>query len=123
MKYARLYATPDGSSHFEDVEIELPEVDHVPSAPPLGLAEFSTARQCSFMQAAAGWQSDWHLSAARNLFAVISGEWEVIAADGTIRRFVSGDLLVVEDTTGKGHQSRVISDSLALVVELTDKRI
>jgi len=121
MKYTRLYATPDGSSFFEDLEIELPDVDYIPSAPPLRLSEFSAARQCGFMQAPAGWQSDWHPSAARNLFAVISGEWEVVAADGTARRFVSGDLLIVEDTTGKGHQSRVVSDSVALVVELTDK--
>jgi quercetin dioxygenase-like cupin family protein len=72
------------------------------------------------MQAPAGWSSDWHPSSARNLFFVLSGEWQVTASDGESRRFGVGSVLLVEDTTGKGHSSRVVSetDSLAAMVHL-----
>lgn len=120
MKYTRLYATPDGSSRFEVVEIEFTQIDYVASAPPLSLSKFAAATQYGFMQAAAGWESDWHASAGRNFFVVISGEWEVTASDGAVRRFRAGDLLLVEDTSGQGHKSRVISDSVAVMVEPAD---
>ena len=73
------------------------------------------------MDAPAGWTSDWHPSSARNLFVVLSGEWEVTASDGEARRFKTGDVLLVEDTTGKGHTSRVVSeeDSVALMIEVS----
>ena len=73
------------------------------------------------MRAPAGWVSDFHVSSAHNMFVVVSGEWEVTASDGKSRRFSAGCALLVEDTTGKGHSSRVVSntESVAIVVPLT----
>jgi|ERR1051326_787424 hypothetical protein len=118
--YTHLYTDNSGESHFEDVEIDLRWTDYEPPAPSLRLSSFELATQFGFMSAPAGWASDWHPSAARNLFFVISGEWEVTASDGETRRFGVGSVLLVEDTTGKGHSSRVISetDSLAVMVQL-----
>ena len=49
-----------------------------------------------------------------------SGEWQVTASDGESRRFGVGSVLLVEDTTGKGHSSSVVSEtySLAAMVQL-----
>ena len=118
--YPRLYAGADGESHFEDIEIDLAATDYAPPAPPLNLSASVPATQFRFMQAPAGWTSDWHTSSARTMFFVLSGEWEVTASDGESRRFSAGSTLLVEDTTGKGHASRVISeeDSLAAMIEL-----
>lgn len=120
MRIVRLYSDEDGESHFGDPEIELVLTDYAPPAPPLYLSMATAANQFSFMKAPAGWSSDWHPSSARNLFFVISGEWEVTASDGQSRSFSVGSVLLVEDTTGKGHSSRVISeaDSLAAMVQL-----
>ena len=116
----RLYSSSDGESHFEDTNEELNLVDLIPSAPPLYLSESSPAAEFSFFGAPTGWKSDWHPSTSRNLFFVISGEWEVTASDGEVRRFKVGDVLLVEDTEGKGHQSRVTSleDSLSILIRL-----
>ena len=119
MKYTRLYATADGESHFEQVDVELSLADYAPPAPPLKLSEMQASTQAGFMQAPAGWSSDWHPSSARNLFVVLSGDWEVTASDGESRRFGTGSVLLVDDTSGKGHSSRVISDSLAVMVKLS----
>jgi hypothetical protein len=118
--YTQLYSDDMGESHFRDVEIEFKATDYAPPAPPLALSAFTAATQFGFMKAPAGWESDWHPSSARNLFVVLTGEWEVTASDGETRRFGSGSLLLVEDTFGKGHKSRVVSevDSVAVMVEL-----
>jgi hypothetical protein len=118
--YTRLYSDEDGESHFEEMQLDLALTDYAPPAPPLKLAAFTPATQFGFMQAPAGWSSDWHLSSSRNLFFVISGAWEITASDGETRRFEICDVLLAEDTTGKGHKSRVIGDvdSLAAMVEL-----
>jgi len=118
--YTRLYSDKHGESHFEDVEIDLTLTEYAPPAPPLELSSTTLAKQFGFMQAPAGWSSDWHPSAARNTFFVLSGEWEVTASDGEIRSFPAGSVLRAQDTTGKGHSSRVISDSLAVMVQLED---
>ena len=121
MKYIRLFTDNAGESHFEDVVMEFTNSDYTSSAPPLGLSPMSPATQFGFMSAPAGWESDWHASAARNFFVVINGEWEVTASDGETRRFEPQSLLLVEDTTGKGHRSRVITDSIAAIIELSDR--
>ena len=117
MKYIRLFADDDGESHFEDVEIEFAESEYTSSAAPVGLSAMSPVTQFGFMNAPAGWESDWHPSSARNFFVVIHGVWEVTASDGETRPFAPGSLVLVEDTAGKGHRSRVISDSIAAIVQ------
>jgi hypothetical protein len=46
------------------------------------------------------------------LSGVIEGE----TSDGAVRRFGPGSVSLLEDTTGKGHRSRVISDEGATTV-------
>src|SRR5437764_3520154 len=118
--YTRLYSDASGESHFEDVEIDLASTDYTPSAPPLFLSDITATNHFRFMKAPAGWTSDWHISSARTMFFVLAGEWEVTASDGESRRFSAGSALLVEDTSGKGHSSRVTSkeDSLSVMVEL-----
>jgi len=122
ISYVRLYTDSSGESHFEDLEEELALTNFAPPAAPLNLSSFMPATQAGFLGAPSGWHGDWHPSPARNLFFVLSGEWEIAASDGEIRRFGPGNILRVEDATGKGHASRVISDSdsLAGLVQLSD---
>ena len=120
MTCTRLYADADGESHFEDLGIDLALTDYAPPAPPLSLSSFTPATRFGFMNAPAAWSRDWHPTSTRNIFFVLTGEWEVTASDGESRRFGAGSVLLVEDTTGKGHSSRVVSeiDSLAAMVQL-----
>lgn len=120
--YTRLYSDDHDESHFADIEIELVSTEYAPPAPPLALSAFTPASQFGFMSAPPGWTSDWHASPARNMFVVLTGEWEITASNGESRRFATGSALLVEDTAGKGHSSRVISEvaSLAAMVRLDD---
>src|SRR5512132_2583569 len=120
--YTRLFSDDSGESHFEDISVELALAEFAPTAPPMGVSASMAASESAFIGGPAGWTGDWHVSSARNLFVVISGEWEIEASDGTVRQFSAPDVLLAEDTVGKGHRSRVISreDSLALVVQLSE---
>ena len=122
MRHTRLFSDEPGESHFDEVEIEFASADYVEGSVPLKLSPQQAAVDYRFMDAPAGWTSDWHPSAGHNLFVVLSGEWEVTASDGETRRFKTADVLLVEDVAGKGHKSRVVSeeDSFAVMVKLSE---
>ena len=118
--YVRLFTDDRGESHFQDVVTDLGRLNFAHGIPPLFGSYGFAASESSFFGAPSGWESDWHPSSGRHLFAVLTGIWEVTASDGETRTFSKGDVLLVEDTTGKGHTSKVTSaeDSLALLIVL-----
>ncbi len=111
LEYTRLYADEDGVSHFEDLEFELSEVDFVPPAAPLLMSSPIESTRTVFFAVPAGWDGDWHPAPRRQFFVQIAGELELKAGDGNVRRFTSGDVVLLEDTTGGGHVTRVVGDS------------
>ena len=119
--YTCLYADSDGESHFKDVEVELQETDFAPPAMPLNVSSFNSATECGFAAAPPGWYGDWHPTPQRQFLFYLAGEAEVGVSDGEVRTFEQGDIVLVEDTTGKGHVSRVLSsvEVLNAVVRLS----
>jgi quercetin dioxygenase-like cupin family protein len=57
----------------------------------------------------------WHCSPRRQFLIFLEGEMEMGVGDGAKRKFFPGDVLLVEDTIGHGHNSRT-KGWLALVV-------
>jgi quercetin dioxygenase-like cupin family protein len=109
VRYTRLYADEGGVSHFEDGEIALNEVAYAPPAPPYLLSEPEAARAVAVTEIPAGWVGDWHPSPKLQWWFQLSGEVEVEVGDGENRRFGPGDIVRVEDTSGRGHVTRVVS--------------
>ena len=122
MKYTKIFADKEGESHFLDVEIELEPVEFAPPAPSVNLSSFTPATQYAFCVFPSGWYGDWHPTPKKQTFLFLSGEMEVLVGDGEERRFGAGSIVLVEDTTGKGHVSRVVSstDVVTAVVQLPD---
>jgi len=120
MKYTRVYADAGGESHFEDVEVAMEETIFAPPAPPLRLSEFIATSRFSFLSASPGWSGDWHPAPERQFLLYLQGEIEAETSDGEVRRFGPGDATLVEDTSGKGHRSRVVGseDVILAVVHL-----
>jgi hypothetical protein len=109
MHYTRLYADENGLSHFEDGEIGLREVPYSPPAPPYFVSDFEAAQAVAVAEIPAGWVGDWHPGPRLQWWFQLSGEVEVEVGDGEKRRFRAGDIVRVEDTTGRGHVTRVMS--------------
>ncbi len=123
MKYVRVYADQNGESHFEDIEIEFSPVDFAPPAPPINISSFTPANRFGFANVPPGWSGDWHPTPKRQVFFYLSGTIEAEVSDGEIRRFGPGSVTLVEDTTGKGHRSRVVGDDevFTAIVQLENR--
>ena len=121
-KYTRVYTDEIGETHFEDVEIDLVSVDFAPPAPALDLSVFTEAKKFGFVNAPPSWYGDWHPTPKRQMFVYISGKIEARVSDGEVRVFGPGSVTLLEDTTGKGHTSRVVGDEevLCVVIQLED---
>lgn len=119
VRYARLYSDPEGESHFEDEVAETRPDNFAPPAPNLNLSEYVSAKRFAFLILPKGWYGDWHPSPDRQFMIVLSGEAETTASDGKTRRFKQGDIVLLEDTKGKGHTSKSVGgDVLIAVVQL-----
>lgn len=102
---------------FADVDVSFTPVDFSPPAPALHVAQLLPAAQCFLVGVPTDWGGDVpHPTPRRQLFCMLAGEVEVTASDGEVRRFSPGALLLLEDTTGKGHSTRVLSSEPHLVL-------
>ena len=57
--FTRLYSDWAGESHFDDVQVNFASVDYMDAGPPLNLSAITNASSMRFMEAPAGWTSDW----------------------------------------------------------------
>ena len=122
MNFVRLYVDSDGISHFRDAAVDLSEVPYAPPAPPYLVSAREDATGVVMTMLPARWFGDWHPSPRLQWWFQLSGELEVEVGDGEKRRLGPGSIVRVEDTTGRGHTTRVIGDApvLAVYVHLPD---
>lgn len=104
MKITRLYTGADGEAHFEDIDIPLTDQGKIGwlSAP-------IPATGMILRETGSDYDYDWHNAPQRQFILMLEGEVEIEVGDGTSRRFGPGDILLVEDTTGRGHRSRTVN--------------
>ena len=86
------------------------------------ITEFTAAARYGFLRAPAGWYAAAHPAPTRQVAFILAGEWHRSVSDGEVRHFRPGDVLLAEDTHGKGHDTRVIGpeDGLIAIVQLPD---
>lgn len=97
----RIYADKHGDSHFETVSIPLKD------GGPIGyLSEGQPADKVIFRKVIEQYDYDFHNAPARQYIFLMDGEIEIETSLGEIRRFKPGEVLLVEDTTGKGHRTK-----------------
>ena len=106
-RHVRLYADADGETHFSDLESPFQLLDFAPPAPPISVAELAATRGLAVISSPGGWSGGWHPTPRRQIIVVLAGELETEVSDGEVRTFRPGDVILVEDVSGKGHVSRV----------------
>ncbi|MEA2166862.1 MAG: hypothetical protein QOF76_162 [Solirubrobacteraceae bacterium] len=119
-RFTRLYSTAEGESCFEDASVPFDEGLAAPPAQPQAMAALGDATATFVVHGDRNWDGgDPHPAPARLLFTVLRGAYEVTASDGESRTFAQGDVLLVEDTTGRGHATRSLADdTMAQVTRL-----
>lgn len=118
MQIVRLFAGNDGQSHFEDIALAFREADFGESVSLRKAAGPVLLRRIS-----PGHRVTWHPAPQLQYVVMLSGQMEVEAGDGEVRRFRPGDVLLTEDLTGKGHLTRTIGGEprVLLVVPLAEQ--
>ena len=115
----RIWADEDGESHFEDVDVAFAESDFVPPAPPVLVSAQEPATGYLLERVPPGWRGDWHPAPGRVLAIYLTGLGDIEASDGEVRPLEPGTILLAEDTTGKGHITRVTGAEEMTVVIVT----
>jgi len=110
LTYHRIYTDSQGDSHFDVVTVEQSLARAAPPAAPFYVSEDGPASKYRFYTFEPGWISELHPAPTRQFLALLSGEVEMETTDGTVRRFGPGDLVLLEDTSGRGHVTRKTSD-------------
>ncbi len=123
LKYVRVYSDSLGESHFEDLIVNLNEIDFAPPAPPIFTSELNPSEQYGFIGVLPGWKSEWHPTPKRQFVFYLWGTIEAEVSDGEIRQFGPGSITLVEDIVGKGHKSRVVGNEqvVCVVIQLADR--
>ena len=105
MKITRLYADDKGESHFQDIEVEF-------EAPtPSGrVSARQPATGIMFREVPGEYDLDWHPAPRRQYIINLDAGVQLTASDGEVRRVKAGEVVLVEDTWGKGHLSKAIEN-------------
>jgi quercetin dioxygenase-like cupin family protein len=117
VRYLRLYTDDDGQSRFEGLDFAFAPQQFAPPAPPVEVSDAVEASAFMMIRAPAGWSDPMHPAPARQFFIVLEGAWEV-SAGGETRVLSAGDVVLAEDTSGPGHASAVLEDSLVAIVRV-----
>src|SRR5688572_3007993 len=123
MQYVRIYAGLDGESHFEEVEVAADLVRVVQGRPEFESEAPIPNGVATMLRIGADWDGSWHPTPRRWFMTTLSGEMEITTIDGETRCFGPGALWLLDDTTGKGHNTRLIGgvEWLGLGVTLADQ--
>ncbi len=103
MAIIRLYAGPDGQSHFEEIEPRF-ESRGDQSA----VAEVLDGSGILVRRFEANRTNPWHHAPGRYAVFTLRGAVDITIGDGSVRRIGPGDVLIAEDLTGQGHETREV---------------
>jgi hypothetical protein len=88
----------------------MPRKEFAPPAAPL-YAQIQPAQHYVIIELPVGWGgTDPHPTPGRYMMFCLAGEFRVTTSSGETRSFAAGDCLLMDDTSGKGHVTEVISD-------------
>lgn len=110
IEYLRIFADEEGCSHFEVKTIQLEEKDYAPPAPSLNTSNLEAANNSVFLELPTGWYGDWHPTPVRQWLIIMTGVCEFEAGDGEKAIRKAGDVVMLDDLTGKGHQTKVMGN-------------
>ena len=107
MRIHNLYADASGASHFRDIEVEWAQ-----DLPGGKLSRRLAATGVIFRETAGDYDLDWHRAPRRQYIVNLDAGVQITASDGESRKIGAGEIILVEDTWGKGHLSKAIDGKM-----------
>jgi homogentisate 1,2-dioxygenase len=120
MKITKLHSDEKGDSHFTEVEIELTDAGEIGR-----LSQNYPVNEIIFRENDGDYDLDFHNAPQRQFIVLLDGEIQIETSLGEIRNFKAGEILLVEDTTGKGHRTKSVDGKLrrSLFITLGDENV
>ena len=112
----RIYTGADGQSHSEEVELKITSGN---------ASDMLKATGVQFRRTPPGTFNDWHVGPRRQFIITLSGRGEMEVAGGRKIALEPGRIELIEDTTGKGHTTRVVGkeDRVSIAIPLADQTL
>jgi hypothetical protein len=107
MRIHNLYVDANGETHFRDIEVEWVEERNFSK-----LSARLPATGIIFRETSADYDLDWHPAPRRQYIINLDGGVKITASDGESRIIGAGEVLLVEDTSGKGHLSKSVGGKM-----------
>jgi hypothetical protein len=107
MRIHNLYVDDQGETHFRDIDIEWAEERNATR-----YSKRFPASGILFGEALPSYDLDWHPAPRRQYVINLDGAMQITASDGEVRTIGAGEVLLVEDTTGKGHLSKAVAGKM-----------
>ena len=108
----RLYTGQDGQTHAEEFEAKFTDKD---------VSMMMKVNGGELHRAKAGTVVDWHVGPRRQYVITMSGRAELEVAGGKKIPVGPGHIELIEDTTGKGHITRVLEDRVTLQLPIASQ--
>jgi hypothetical protein len=110
----RIFSDDSGESHFEDIKIPLKESGEIGF-----LSEIQAVSGIIFRKVNPHYDFDFHQAPARQYIILQDGSIEIETSLGEKRTFEAGNVLLVEDTFGKGHRTRNLKEAVRSSIFVT----
>jgi quercetin dioxygenase-like cupin family protein len=107
MRIHNLYTDAKGESHFRDLAVEWAEETRAGK-----LSKRLPATGIIFREVPPTYDLDWHPAPRRQYIINLDAGVQITASDGEARTIAAGEVILVEDTTGKGHLSKAVEGKI-----------
>ena len=107
MKIHNLYCDANGESHWRDIDVEWIEERNFSK-----LSARLPATGIIFRETSGDYDPDWHPAPRRQYIINLDGGVQITASDGESRVIGAGEVILVADTSGKGHLSKSVSGKM-----------
>jgi quercetin dioxygenase-like cupin family protein len=107
MRIHHLYVDDAGESHFRDIEVEWADIQ-----PHGKMSKRHVATGVIFRETGGDYDLDWHNAPRRQYIINLDAGVEITTSGGEKRTIGAGEVLFVEDTTGKGHLSKAVGGQI-----------
>jgi hypothetical protein len=107
MRIHNLYVDANGETHFRDISVAWVEERRGSK-----LSQKMPATGIIFRETGGDYDLDWHPAPRRQYIINLDAGVRITASDGESRIIGAGEVLLVEDTTGKGHLSQAVHRQL-----------
>jgi hypothetical protein len=107
MRIHNIYVDDKGETHFRDIQVEWKHEGRGGKT-----SDTFPATGIIFRETPGSYDYEWHPAPRRQYIINLDGGVSIQASDGETRIIGAGEVLLVEDTSGKGHFSKAISGQM-----------